>query len=353
MSLIIGIILTLDILFAQFLKFNPNLIFANTDQYWKIGEPLDHYLRPDLDRDVYWLDQSYRLRTNSLGLKDEKTGRIVKKTVGPRILLLGDSFTEGVGIEYKHTFAGVMAQNLKDCGVSVLNGGTFSYSPALYYRQAKLLIEEKGVLVSHIVAMIDISDIQNEFDYFFDTRENVKRKDPRSDIFHLKQFLKTNSLLFRVADMIKDRLQYKETVDIVKSRNPLGINSDLAKWTIDKDLYQNVGEDGLKIAASRMERLYQLARQNNITLSVGVYPWPDQIWHRDRESVQVRFWYNWTNKRRLEFINMFPEFINASPRKTTIEKYFIPHDTHWNVTGHRKVADILLTRFRPRFCQKN
>ena len=302
---------------------------------------------------MYWIDKSYRLRTNSLGFKDKTIGKINKNTAGPRILLLGDSFTEGVGIEYKHTFAGVLAQNLADCGVSVLNGGTFSYSPAFYYRRAKLLIEEQGFLVSHILVMIDISDIRNELDYGFDARENVKLKNPRDNLFRLKQLLKTNSLLIRVADMVKDRLRYREAVDSIKKGNRIGINSDLSRWTIDKKLYQEFGSDGLKIAARRMERLYQIARRNNTMLSIGVYPWPDQIWHRDLDSIHVQFWQNWASERGVDFINLFPEFINTSPRETMIKKHFIAHDIHWNAAGHRRVANVLLKRFISKFCQND
>ena len=82
--LVSGIILILDILSAQILKFTPNLIFANTDEYWDIGEPLDHYLRPNLDRDVYWIDKSYRLRTNSLGFKDKTIGKINPIFITPK-----------------------------------------------------------------------------------------------------------------------------------------------------------------------------------------------------------------------------------------------------------------------------
>lgn len=58
--------------------------------------------------------------TNSLGLRDDEIG----PKHGPRVLLLGDSFTSGYGVERDRTFADLIEKRL---GVEVVNAGVGGY----------------------------------------------------------------------------------------------------------------------------------------------------------------------------------------------------------------------------------
>lgn len=114
----------------------------------------------------------YTLTTNSLGFKDSASRQIPLIPSRPRILFMGDSFTEGVGLPYKETFVGLIdAQWQKQ--YDVLNGALSSYSPIIYYRKIKYLLETTKLKVDQVVVFIDISDIQDEILYKFDADENV------------------------------------------------------------------------------------------------------------------------------------------------------------------------------------
>ncbi len=46
-----------------------------------------------------------------------------------------------------------------------------------------------------------------------------------------------------------------------------------------------------------MDNLYALLQIHNIDLTIAVYPRPDHIYYNDLESIQVKFWEKWVEKR--------------------------------------------------------
>lgn len=333
----------LDFSVAQILKLWPNSLPFATDEYWNYQPPLSHQLNPDLDRNALWISSIYRLRTNSLGFKDSRNRDIPEKSDKRRILFLGDSFTEGVGVPYARTFAGIVAAGLGEGSVDVLNGGTFGYSPIMYYRRAKYLLEERHFDIDEIVVMIDLSDIWNELrDYAFDADGNVIRQMPLDWAYRVKRLLKSNFLTIKLADVVKDRFQYRNTVAKIQTRPRIILDSKFSVWTVDKAKYQEYGRDGIELAAKRMSMLAELAKRHGIKLTVGVYPWPDQIMHRDIDSIQVKFWRDWADKRGAGFVNLFPLFINGADPTEVITKNYFQHDFHFNAAGHALVGKYLL-----------
>ncbi|UCH95521.1 MAG: SGNH/GDSL hydrolase family protein, partial [Candidatus Aminicenantes bacterium] len=67
-------------------------------------------------------------------------------------------------------------------------------------------------------------------------------------------------------------------------------------------------------------------------------PWPHQIFHRDLESIQVKFWRDFAENNGITLINLFPEFIDDRGHDIIYNTYFITGDVHWNPAGHQRVA---------------
>jgi lysophospholipase L1-like esterase len=95
-----------------------------------------------------------------------------------------------------------------------------------------------------------------------------------------------------------------------------------------------------------MDRLAELVREHGIALTVVVYPWPTQIARKDRDSRQVRFWRDWARERGVRFVDLFPGFVTTDDARNeqTIRDLFIQDDFHWNPEGHRRVAELFLSR---------
>ena len=106
-----------------------------------------------------------KLHTNSLGFKDKSSRRISllpSKNFKKRIVFIGDSFTEGLMLEYKNTFVGIIDKELNKQSIEVLNAGVSSYSPIIYWRKIKYLIEEVRLKFDELSVFIDISDFCDE-----------------------------------------------------------------------------------------------------------------------------------------------------------------------------------------------
>jgi hypothetical protein len=65
-----------------------------------------HALLPNFDGYDNWGDFRYKVYTNSLGFRDAAMRVVSASPSGRRVLLLGDSFTEGIGVAFEDTFAG-------------------------------------------------------------------------------------------------------------------------------------------------------------------------------------------------------------------------------------------------------
>jgi hypothetical protein len=70
-------------------------------------------------------------------------------------------------------------------------------------------------------------------------------------------------------------------------------NHTIASWTYDPTAsgYGSIGvEGGIQKAKQQMDRLYELLSGHRIPLSVGVYPWPQQLLYDSENSQQVKIW---------------------------------------------------------------
>jgi lysophospholipase L1-like esterase len=101
--------------------------------------------------------------TNALSLRDREYGP-AKPTGVTRILMLGDSFTEGGGLRLEESVPKVVEARLNERGcarpVEVVNGGVASYSPILEY----VFLRERGLALAPdlVVLNFDMTDVHDD-----------------------------------------------------------------------------------------------------------------------------------------------------------------------------------------------
>lgn len=368
------VVVALDVTMAQVYKYiSDRWLLDSLDrnvELIRISSPIYHHdLAKNIRLEYAWGKYRYPFRTNSLGFRDATTRFVSPKSKSRRILFIGDSFTEGIGVAFEDTFVGVISNRLSSKKIEVLNAAVVSYSPAIYYRKVKYILEEANISFDDLVLFLDISDIEDEANYYWiddDDRvkgterinkmwRGVRRQDPPLKQptnlparIRIKKILKDNSILIRFGDLVKDTL----VANFVTEKR-LATGMARALWTMDDGLFASYGEKGLRRASENMDRLLDVVRKYGITLIVVVYPWPDQIINRDLNSRQVTFWQAWAKGRNVQFVNLFPAFISDPDGETTIRKYFIPSDIHWNESGHRLVAERFLSYYLKRTHQDN
>lgn len=139
---------------------------------------LHHSLRPNSkcrSKTSEW-DVSYEI--NSLGLRDRE---ILPKAEGEyRILVLGDSYTEGVGVEADQRFTKAMEDLLRANGknVKVINAGVSTYSPILELTFLKKHIGD--IKPDLVLVALDMTDFRDEIGYYNFLNEKSKVTNPET-----------------------------------------------------------------------------------------------------------------------------------------------------------------------------
>ena len=335
----IVLFLALDLIYSQF--------FYPKDANFRTTSPEYHHrLRPNVTTTAAWGRSHYAFHVNSLGFRDSAVRVAALKPEGRRIVLLGDSFTEAVGVTFEESFAGLLARagNDQPDRVEVLNAGVVSYSPVLYYKKIKTLLDQ-GLVFHELVVLSDISDVHNEATSYFCVDD-----DP-AYLKHCKKeaALTVQSFLHNLRIKLREDYFVITYFAVRQIRIMLGlyrdpnrrINGDrTAGWTISGfDVgrsYEPLGvEGGIARSLGNMQALADLLRANDIALTIVVYPWPMQLQHEDRDSRQVRLWRDFCTRNCKAFINLFPAFFaEKDADRRWVQRLFIDGDQHYSAAGN-------------------
>ena len=307
----------------------------------------DHDLVPRYSGSAAWGPRDYAIRTNSLGFRDESPREIPSRTSAFRLILIGDSFTEGSGVEWDSTFAGILARQYAPEGVDLLNAGVDSYSPAIYWKKIEYLLERESVQMDAVVVFLDMSDINDEaWGYRIDAAGHVI-EGTYHELTGWNRWLRLwrhNSLTYSAAARAV-RTLWPPASSAVCPDIPVDCR---AAWATSPEVMDLYGRDGLRRADEHLTRLAALLRARGIPLTLVVYPWPQQLRWNDRSSLQVTYWEQWARREQVDFIELFTAFFAQADALGTDEamtRFFIPDDIHWNTQGHRVVADAFARRY--------
>lgn len=313
------------------------------------AHPIFHHgLKPSVAFESQFGSTRTSYVTNSLAFRDASVRDVPLRSEKRRLLFVGDSMTEGLGVTYDESFVGKIGESLRERNAEVLNAGLISYAGSIYYRKVRHYLETVGLHVDAVIVFMDVSDMEDEaLCYHMGSDEVVHSLCPRKISFSrkAKTFLRMNSAYYRFYRATKDGLSEWSRR---QKLGPIGAvtNLDRARWTLEDGLYEKIGRPGLEKNAQYLDKLHAFLAERGIPLTVAVYPWPDQILARDLESKQVTFWRAWARARRAGFVNLFPTFINEKDPVSVITDYFIPYDVHFNAAGHARVAEAFLNQYR-------
>ena len=315
------------------------MLFDHSDSFRVVDNFYHHGLKAYVAEKTSWKSDGvsfYQIYTNSLGFVDEINRDVPLKKSGKRILILGDSFMEGVGYPWHQTVPGILSDRFKKQGVELLNGAVISYSPKIYYLKLKHFLE-MGLEIDELYVFIDISDIIDEVVY---------------DYFIPKEFSKSE-LKWQSLDnfFIKGSYIYRSTKTdyFAAQMNPYHENSPFwggltnfytlkPRWTFDDNAMKLYGEKGIASAKKHIDLIRQLCEEKGIKLHIGVWPWEIQA-HNKNGRIQYNIWKEYTDKYHIDFISLFDTFESMSDEE--ISSIFIKNDIHWNEKGNAIVADYI------------
>jgi hypothetical protein len=331
----------------------------------RISDPVRHHAyKPNCSFKDHWGKEWYDFSTNSLGFRDEKIRQVPLTDAKPRILLLGDSFTEGQ-LAWNDSYAGMLSARLPQ--YDFLNGGVGSYSPSNYFNVAKKVLGD-GYEIDEVIVFLDTADTADEASFYRDVNSSgavagpvrARWKQSWYDTFRhfiAKHLLLTNYIFEFFERQLVSHGYYHLTITLL-SANVFDVEG--AAWPYRKvnetdpepSGYAPLGvEGGLAKEKAKMNLLWQELQQRNIPLSVVVYPYPGQVVHDTADSRQVRIWREWCQGRCKRFISLFPAFLAAKERCPQSQPgcwylgNFIFGDFHYNAAGNALVADAVIENF--------
>lgn len=312
----------------------------NNEKSYRIKNNFYHHtLKSNIKAKSIWGNYTYDTCTDEYGFRVSCKNKVDKKNK-KKIIVIGDSFTEGLGLNYNETFVGMFDKYSKH---QIINMGVTSYSPIIYWNKIKHFLN-KGFSADHVIVFIDISDIDDEANNykkclnsdFVCDRPLKNQKFKKNDANRSSE---VSFPLFKQMQVATKRLKRNIKPKIYIYRK----NFERSYWT-----YSNSNEDierGIKNALKYMEKLNDYLSSKNISLSVAVYPHPAQILYDNENSKQVQIWKNYCELRCKYFINLFPLFLSNkdnNKKMDLINKYFIKNDIHFNQYGNKKIFEYLI-----------
>lgn len=288
---------------------------------------------------------------NSLGMRDSWNRVVLPRESGSgRILLLGDSFVEGVGMNYEDTIGGQLSKKLSDQGIEVLNGGVASYCPTLMEARLRDWIETADLRFDLAVIFIDISDVRDEFRYQkdargvfvdadsgeFDTAIREAETKERPIAVWLESRVEKNFVLLGALTR-NARLLWRSDKNPMSSV-PFAYNN----WPAYRGALEPWIQKALQRQTAAMDKILSLCRDRNADCLLVVYPGLEQVEAGHEADRHNQYWQEWAQSNQVAFLNLYPDFLGLKDRYP--DYILSSNDSHWNKQGAELVAQVLLER---------
>lgn len=260
------------------------------------------------------------------------------------LALIGDSFVEGVGLNYEESINGLI-ENKKN--INTANLGVRSYSPINYLKKLIFFIE-KGYEFEHIIIFIDISDIQDEFfrlGKIKDNFKNIKIQNNKNFYSLLTSNLQMSYYLyFKIKSFIRNNLNYSGNMKIFENLDSYSKDYDRGSWTYDEtNKYRDVG---IEFATKNMKLLVDYLNEKKIKYSLAIYPWPQQIIYDAKDSFKVKHWSKFCKINNCQyFYNFFDDYfelVEKNSLKFVLLNYYFYTDVHFNKNGNNIIAEKII-----------
>ena len=358
-SVTLILITSIDLIFGKKII---NFLYSN-DKIVK--HPIYHHdLDKNLNKKIFYNNVfEYSICTNNHGFKSgcndkEKTSKSVNYA------FIGDSFTEGVGLNYAETFVGKFKNKKKND--QIINLGVESYSPKIYFKKLEHYLNQ-GFTFDRVIVFIDVGDILDENRYFIKSNGTVATKSTLkfvntvyqeySELYKLKKILKgllpLSTIFYNKIMTVK--LNSNITIDGSNDKREIKDNYLInSRWTYKNKFSKRDQiwvDKGREDAVFFMNKIFELSKINNFKLSLAVYPWPAQILH-DEDTGRTElgeFWESYCIKKCENFLNYldyFHQLKQEIEKEKIVELYYFKNDVHFNQKGNDIIFKKLLETFK-------
>jgi hypothetical protein len=302
-----------------------------------IQAPHHHDIIPGIETPRVWGRVIYPWKADRYGFRTGTCAPGEPEKAWPAIFVIGDSFVEATGSSYEQSFTGLMACDAAKQKKAVWNLGVSSYSPIIYWRKIKAAAEKIGRKPSEVYVFLDLSDIDDEANVYRETADGKVLFKSKSEPSRENWDVDPGQWLVRHFTTV--RLVYDAYISASFTWDR-SVGRDRARWPFDQKLLESWGRRGLGVAGGNLDKLVGLCREWHCQVTLVVYPWPDNVVAKDRDSLQVRHWRDWSSARGVRFVDAFAPFFNE-PAGAVLRRYYIEGDVHFTPTGNQLIYETV------------
>ena len=304
------------------LIFNETPVYNSTQHKdgndWRIKDPIIGGWHKPFAKDRHvtrCFDVEYR--SNNIGARDDKIYDF--KTFNNSIILIGDSYAEGIGVNLDKTFSKIIEKNLKK---NVINLGVAGSDVKDHFKRFNKFV---------------INDNFSEIIYFFLPANDyieVNKVDYDNQI-QLKDKKKSLPLPLILQGKIKEYLiYYTYSYNTLRSINFLFLNKDK---TSNNSSYKYNNKKNIDNTFGFIEKIIQIKNKKKTLILI---PTRKDFQNNARDkSYKNLYWYKQltllTKINNTEIIDLY-DFMDLN----TQYKYFHNCDHHWSNFGNEFVANI-------------
>lgn len=343
------------------IKHGKVLSFQSTELAYRTADfDIHHALVPGAEGFSVTREWKVPYFVNSLGLRDREYSE--EKIPGSfRILMMGDSFVEGYGVNIEDTFVKILenmlANEYSDKKFEVINCGIASYSPLLEY----LFLVNKGLRLraDMVILFYDFGDLKDDYEYERTTFFNeeglplkslpYKRIRAHGNNFFERFLIRHSRYYLYVENRINSKIFKKKVSKKFKDfpEKP-GVERYIAFREGRGDTIQDLWAKNEKY----LDMIYRLLAENGIDLVIVSYPYPIQVngqeWAEGRvldgfeegvvyeEPIVVKYLEDFSKVRNIPFLNLCDRF-----KESEDYPLYYSFDGHFTEKGHKLVANGL------------
>lgn len=275
---------------------------------------------------------------NSLGFRTKEIG--TKPSNAYRILLLGDSFTEGWGVSQENTFSELLETKLNNISsgkkIETVNLGIASYSPIIHY----LLIKNIGLSLfpDLVILNLDYGDFSDDRDYaqfiqyvenntpiavISGTPENLSETFKRLGKINKGSLIINNQNLNKYVIYLATKSFLIRNIIEIKNIQPKALENNYEKSAIR---HRSTAINNLKLISS-------LLKENDISFIITTFPHRHHIGSIKYENLFNSIEDDLSIINNVYILNLYDYFNNKNPNKI-----FFKYDIHGNEKFHSLMA---------------
>lgn len=305
---------------------NPLYVSPERDRFWKYDSLLGWAHQPGQEGMFETPQFSTVVRINENGLRDREHSYERQNDI-ERILVLGDSFAWGYGVEESERFSQRLEEALD---VEVINAGVSGYSTdqeLLWYRTEGIKYETDLVIL--LVAGNDVGDNDQELvntiyykpKFVIEEGQLVPIGYPVPKTSPKGRFIYSLSQRSALAYFLVQRY-----FDALSLYSRLNVKSDQTDSSVSDT---NTDKEPFKLTIALIGEMRKIAESRNAKFMVVA---TDRWWNHPAEETYEDFV---STMQSEGFLVLDVESI----RGFDPEKMLIPNDGHWNQSGHEFVAE--------------